>query len=353
MRINKRNIAIELWRFVFMMVIVIFHFCGNCSYARNEGDTFWFENGYIYVEFFFILTGFLTAKHFDKVGNDEENLGLSYAKNKCFRMLPTALFIVVIDFFIRYGAHRLDDINVGDMLFKLILNLFFITTTYSPDGDVTIWQTYPAQFWYLSSMFLSLPVICIILNSKMKKAYSSYLAGLLFVVYYGRMGFVARGPWPSDILRGFVSMSMGVFLYAIGSEMHRHDNKWINVVKYIIGNACMVISVYLSYNANIDRYIMVFLFILGMLLLFNYEIDNNVFFLQEGLLYKIICFLGDMSFYIFCVHFTVITALNRTEIVMDFGRHKGLLIYLIVTLLSAYGLNMLNRYLVRSDNKHV
>ena len=64
---NKKNGTIELFRFVFASCVIFFHICTEfwkqdktIGYLGKYELTF-FENGYIGVEFFFLVSGYLMA----------------------------------------------------------------------------------------------------------------------------------------------------------------------------------------------------------------------------------------------------------------------------------------------------
>ena len=56
---NKRNYAIEFYRFLFSLIVCIFHFSTYLSDGRAAG--FPFDSGYLVVEFFFMLSGIFLA----------------------------------------------------------------------------------------------------------------------------------------------------------------------------------------------------------------------------------------------------------------------------------------------------
>ena len=63
-----KNNLIELYRFIFILCICIGHFFANYNNILGIKINF-FERGYLSVEFFFILSGFLFALKIDKNHN--------------------------------------------------------------------------------------------------------------------------------------------------------------------------------------------------------------------------------------------------------------------------------------------
>ena len=66
--ISKRNGEIDLFRFIFSVMIIIFHFGNTYNYRI-------FQNGYIAVEFFFVVSGYLMARHVWLKSADIRDLG--------------------------------------------------------------------------------------------------------------------------------------------------------------------------------------------------------------------------------------------------------------------------------------
>ena len=90
----KRNGTIELWRFIFSLLIVMFH--SNYIPSYFSGDYNWIKSQSIGVEFFFIVSGFLMAKSAQKY---QDNVGTDTGKfilKKYLGILPVYLFAHII-----------------------------------------------------------------------------------------------------------------------------------------------------------------------------------------------------------------------------------------------------------------
>ncbi|WP_026491171.1 acyltransferase family protein [Butyrivibrio sp. XPD2002] len=330
---RKKNPFIEFWRFVFMMIIVIFHFCGNCRGIREENSFFWFRTGFIYVEFFFMLTGFFTAKHFSKRSLDA-NYGLKYVANKYREFFPVYFIVVSLAVVIQNLGVGLKNLKYGDEFFRFIMNLFMLSAVYSPEGTANTIAC-PAQVWYLSAMFMCLPIVVILLNSRVKDVFSKCLSLLIFLLYYGRAGFVERDIWPSDLARGFASLCMGIFLYEMANGLEKKIDKsneyFMRMMLIVIGSLSMALTVYYTYNGVWERLpLNVMLFSGGILFLF---VGGNY---TKSAIAVLMNFLGDLSRYIFLIHFPVIMAINHTTLISQLGKIVGAVIYVFITLFLAF-----------------
>ena len=79
----EKNINIELWRFIFTILICLLHF------GTKINNTVYFRGGYIAVEFFFILSGYLLMV---KVNNNYSDNQLDFTLQKIKRLYPHIFF---------------------------------------------------------------------------------------------------------------------------------------------------------------------------------------------------------------------------------------------------------------------
>ena len=74
-----------------------------------------------------------------------------------------------------------------------------------------------APIWYLSAMFLALPLLVYMLLRFEDLWY--ILAWLVPVLYYGRMGVNTIRDWPNDLVRAFSCMALGAFVFILTSKV--------------------------------------------------------------------------------------------------------------------------------------
>ena len=83
-----KNNAIEFYRFLFAVIVYMLH-------ARHYvGGSIPWTKGYLGVEFFFILAGFLLFKHFENhpIHSSIENFNWCYLKQRIKRLFPQHVF---------------------------------------------------------------------------------------------------------------------------------------------------------------------------------------------------------------------------------------------------------------------
>lgn len=98
--LKKENFFIDFIRFLCSIVIMFFH---GRSFA-NVNDTIIFEMGYLAVNFYFILTGFLMMNSLMKSNKDT----FSFIKNKIKRLSPGIVLCFFVCYIFTYGRKSIN-----------------------------------------------------------------------------------------------------------------------------------------------------------------------------------------------------------------------------------------------------
>ena len=108
-----RDYTVELWRFVFCIVVLGFHFFSKTSYP-------FFRAGYLGVEFFFLLSGFgiwqfyLKKMAGQKLSDRLYQFGL-YIGSRLKRLYPFYFLSLLCMLFLRTWQYRW---SISDIIFK-------------------------------------------------------------------------------------------------------------------------------------------------------------------------------------------------------------------------------------------
>ena len=186
----KRRGMVDLCRFIFIIAVMLYHLPFISSRINYEDALFY--DGWIYVEFFFILSGYFTARHilngryngamsFPSGKEEEENnfakLSIIYVWNKFKRMLPYIWTSVIMMFIIKImetGSHFKR--NFVWFAEKAECSMLLITLTGFGSTSEGKTNALNPPVWYLSAMFLALPAVCMLLmNKKTRNVYGYYL----------------------------------------------------------------------------------------------------------------------------------------------------------------------------------
>ena len=194
---KKRNGAIDLWRFVFAAILVIFHSSMLDIEMLHPGEeyVFPFRLGSLSVEFFLLTSGFLFAKSMNK---NRENNTLSwkgtwtFMKGKLMSFYPAFLICLILTFIVTNATYyfcHVEPYVKGASLTENIKNLFigFGRLLY----EATLLRNFGMDFdrlldqaWYLSAMLLVM-LLLYPLYAKNKRRFEYYIAPLITVVLLG------------------------------------------------------------------------------------------------------------------------------------------------------------------------
>lgn len=251
---KRKNGKIELVRFLFTMAIVLYH----CQRYYLKKKVYWghfsfFAKGYIGVEFFFLVTGFLMAKSVYKQISDPAaaaDLGretVSFVWKKIKAILPChfAAFglILVVTAVYKQQTFR----QFLKAIFNSVPGLLLFSKTGFNFGNVNRVE------WYLICMIFSL----MILYPVCRKYYSVYVyimapvGGLFLLGYltqnYGSLVGGGASSWNGVVftcmLRALAEISLGAMCFEIARRLGEiRLQKRQKVLLTILENGCYLFA---------------------------------------------------------------------------------------------------------------
>lgn len=315
--VKKRNGKIELYRFIFAVFVLFFHFekyfIGPAPLNKGIHPAF-FRHGSIGVEFFFLLSGFFMARSVEKIIKSNENEKLEPAE--CIRFMwkkYTSVFpyhvIAFIFSFITYAIAQ--QFNWKESILKLIdsvPNFFLIQMS-------GISFTNPNHVeWYISCMLLAMCVLYPIARKYYKMLYqyvgpvfSLFVIGYMIYTTHALTGVqVWTGFWFKSTLRAVVEIILGGTCYEISkvirnSETFRKRRYHILLaMAELLALAGVTLFVISTAEAKYEVYALALLIVLVVIAGsdkgISFEILNSRFFL----------FLGKLSLPIYLSQVSVI-----------------------------------------------
>lgn len=146
---SDRNIQIELLRFVFAIVIVIFHQSSNCCGL--------FPRGFNAVLFFFLLSGYLAVRSIQR--HNDSNISYlkgcaSFMKRKFLAVHPE-IILTTLAYLIVHIIHEQPSIYSGSTLAikAFFSDVMFLRMT-GIENSTGVWYG-----WYISSMMIGLLIL--------------------------------------------------------------------------------------------------------------------------------------------------------------------------------------------------
>ncbi|MCQ2531167.1 MAG: acyltransferase family protein [Saccharofermentans sp.] len=294
----KRNGFVDLQRFIFAIIIVLFH---SENYRKSI-----MPNGYIAVEFFLVLSGYLLAsKAYSYKGTDlwNDNVKLVIRKfNSFFPFLAISCVFGSLIYSIFFASIK--------SYFNVLLLSFvdYIPLQMYGFSGIII----SGVSWYLSvllfSTFLLFPILV-----KNRDVFVKYLAPIIVLVFYGiiekRSGSFGKpdnwyGMVYSGMLRGIAGISLGTVSYEVRKKVDSIKSSKANQIMVTIAPiAIIVVTIYfalLSEGARSNE--LIFIPLMLLLVVTSFSDKNKLGVAFNG---RAFSFLGKFSLSVYLCHYYI------------------------------------------------
>lgn len=215
-----RNGSIDLMKFLFTLLVMLYH------------TTKLFPGGYIAVDFFFVVSGYLMAKSAEKRKETSLGLGsdtLSFVLHKAKGIFPFYLAAFILSFCITQILSNSGWKQALLTLFRSPYNILMLGMA----GNYDMGHRVQAS-WYISAMLLSILVLYPI-RKKHTNVFDHIIAPILFLMLVGwayqtgtgvagfTVGYQSRLFMYNGVFRGIAEMAIGCSCYTIGKKL-QHIN---------------------------------------------------------------------------------------------------------------------------------
>ena len=338
---NNRNATVDAMRFFFMCILCPFH----CP-AVNP-----FPNGYIAVEFFFILAGFFLFLSYRK-HPDVGTVDFTWKKIKRF-LYPLVLSILALMLLDRkryiYIPMKLTPDGIVSQYFSHIPEFLFCQGL----EFVKVGSYVNVVLWFISILIFGGAFIYSLLKNCGHKAIAIIMPllvvlGITYLTSFGDCGLIWReqlegSPLDCNLMRGILEMGIGVLLaYLYEQKMVSFQNHAFAVNAGGLIGLMGVLLIALSHN-NYDTLV---LFLVPMLIL---GCVNTKSWMGKVLRGKAWEWLGGLSMYMYFIHAFVSASYyivaTRLPMMEDFPKSGMLVAYLLACLLAGYVLKVVSEYL--------
>lgn len=334
-RVAKEGNLIYFWRVIFTYVIVIFHFNGTLNIIEENGLV---QGGYIAVEFFFIVAGFLLYQkcedYKEKFGN-----GLGYFIHRYKRIWPEylfAFFATFISIVIYYGM------TFSELLNKLVDSIFEIFMLQGIGLDRG-WEYINPTLWFISVLLIASLIISVFLFNY-KKNFLRIIAPVIIIIScsliyrrYGNMNATVEIDsiylnYP--LFRGLMDMSLGVYSAVLSQRIKEKSHRYL--LYKIIGSILFVGVIILSMVKGFSNYDFLFVVLIFFGTAFCFLPDNSKFFNCGFIKY-----LSKISLNMYLIHevfrsYVFVYITNRDEIVYSMSEKTiWLIVYVVSVTLAA------------------
>ena len=328
MRITK----LDGLRGIFSFMIIFFHY-DNRILPEFVSQNFVKNGAWIFVEFFFVLSGYVISYNYDNLSTKNEFW--IYLKKRFIRLYPLLFFTVMVYFlFELLGSTILKSfINTPETVPSLILatidSLLFTNST-PIFGDTDGGMNSPS--WSISAEMISYIVFGLATIYLSKKNKTIFYICLILVSMSILLKF--KPPVNYFFLRAFVSFSLGYLLFKV-SKFRIPFKDWM---EYLIPIALLLVMYMIHdntfglahFNGNFTINIIFFFSILMLL-----KTDGTITRILDS---PFVQFLGKISYSVYLNHLLIITVLPRfffkiLKIEQNTYTEVGVLIFLCILIL--------------------
>ena len=229
---KTRNSVVDLYRFIAAVMIM---FCHLDLAGSNQYPTFMF------VDFFFILSGYFTMAHFakhNKASNSEERgrTALSYTGKKFLPFLPHLLIAIPIAYLARSATfiYHNDWSGFFSSFKDMFAEILLLPTSFFDSGIRML-----GPIWYLAALLVVMPIFSYICQNKKHRPIG--MVGLIFAYFfYVLQDSISAFDPVSSVLKCAACMFIGKFIFDVVAELKNVKlRKWTKVALTVIEIACL------------------------------------------------------------------------------------------------------------------
>lgn len=325
---KNKTVSIEALRFIFMLVIAVWHF----------GRINPFTHGYIAVDFYFLLSGYLLYGSYVRHKYD----ALKYTVEKLKRFYPEYFLVFVIAFLMKLNL-LLRDSDAVTLFLNAIPEGLMINSVGVFGGGVN-----PAS-WYVSVLMVGGGILYAVLHWNKNVALSIMFPLLVLFSYTYLMGFggsleqFANDGFISQcLLRGMAGMALGAVIAAFKERYMESLEKKRIILDVACLLAVVIMCIVLFSSMHYDRFALLAFSVLIISCFVPSTLINRIF--KSAIWIK----LGGITFEMLLVHCPIIWVVNnltRSIELSTYGIIGLALVYIVTVLVCSFALKYIGNRL--------
>ncbi|MBE6749430.1 MAG: acyltransferase [Ruminococcaceae bacterium] len=343
MAVKKYNPQIDVAKFLFSIVIILYH-----SNKLLSLDFHIFQYGYTAVEFFFMITGYLmvcSSKKFDSSLPGKSTFTFTINKIKSFYLYFIIAFVVA--FFARNLAFYLDKtLNLEKLFDNTVLSVNELLLLHT--SGIDFGKIYNGPTWYLSAMIIAIMILFpIVLKFK---DWITGCGGFLIAVFIfaiisqtkGNLNTVAWWEFISlGVMRAIAGLSLGCFLFGLVERLNENNISLKAFPKFLLFLIELALTAFLFFlmqirgKSRFDFIALILIFIITFIVLSGLTTPANI----KGK--RFFGALGKFSLVGYLNHRSVIYLLNA--VAPELSSDKTFLAYILGILISCLFAEILYR----------
>ena len=314
---QKKNSAVELWRFIFTIAIAIGHLN---TIIWNKGNVDLIFTGYKFIAFFMFLSGYFLMANYQKNKKSIESEKAStaawkYTKKKISALYPSLFGGVLLAFMVR---NVIAETKMTELFTVFMNSIFeFLGLSQLSMNAATLWNS---PLWYISALFIVGFILYYIVSKN--EDFFKFFAVVFLVVVYGALGLANTADTsyilgiPSNLLRLMAGMCAGMLMYYM--VRYFKDKKFtenMTMTLSVLHIALAMVIIYFWFHGATwhDSVYDILLFIFTAILLIDKDYISALYDDNE-----FINILGRLSLYYFVSHIAFVYLLAYLFPEMDY-----------------------------------
>lgn len=305
---SKRNGNIDLMRFVFCVLVILYHINNrltlNPPFGLPEKYFSFCGEGKIGVEFFFIVSGYLLAAKAKKnySANNIAKSTKSFMYRKAMAVFPYHIVGYTIGVYLLFHYYSLPNTKaLIEKLLNLIPGFFLLEKSGIYSEEVL------SAEWYIGAMLVSMLIIYPLVL-RFKENFTKIFAPAFTIIIIGYLAysthklggvstFVFNGTVSKAYLRAFTEICAGTFCYEVASYLKKINfNLLERLLLTAIEFVCYTMPVLYAFSSFSQKYEIYAFYSLTIAVTLSFS-DAGVF--NKLLKNKFSEFLGNASLYIY------------------------------------------------------
>lgn len=333
-----RYVLLDIIKFLMSLIIVIYHYNYIC---RNYENPYMFHGGYLAVEVFFIISGFLFFFLEVEISNVKEKSIVRCMKHKVAGLYPAYVFSLITAFGIDI-VRKISDMDIIDYI-KSGIRFAGDALMIGEWGIPKMKVTYNIVTWYISAMLLAFIIWLVILKFTRSNIYIYILIPLILYGYiaYSSGNLRVHGNRTfflvtDGVLRGIAGIGAGFlafYLYKILSNRNITFRKMVFYISFI----STLLILFLAGGTFAD-----FLIIPSAMVMVASAAALPAY---SGKGADISGYLGKFSYFVYLNHWIVLTVMQYVL------KEYSLWLYLLVTLLYSFVFMKVIMFLVKNAKR--
>jgi peptidoglycan/LPS O-acetylase OafA/YrhL len=293
----KRFYVLDSFRGLAAIFVVVYHL----HYIDSFTELSFFRGSDKFVEFFFILSGFVLAYNYGFKDNFKFSV---FFKSRFFRIFPLHIFMLIVFIVIesgKYLAHKngfpfnfkpFTDLSAVE---EIVPNLFLLQSWLPWANSLSF--NYPS--WSISVEFyiyMIFAVMIIIFSKKINILL--WLSIVLILTVLNSYDFITGA-----VARGLINFFLGCVIYVFYKNINTNMNLTINKFVASFMEFLLIVTIYFTISIDVDNKDLLVTGIFAITVLF-FAFEAG--YLSKMLKYRFFLHLGHISYSIYLVHAAII-----------------------------------------------